>query len=82
MSLYVGKSVVVEACQWYPDVTIDGVSEGTVGDPMGFTPFEPHVHTERGIEWVRPGDWVVGLPDNPRVYSPENFARFFRLLVD
>ena len=59
MSKYRKKPVVIEATQWHPGVSVEGVCEGEcVGEGRNIKT-APHIHTLEGGLSVSDCDWII-----------------------
>lgn len=71
MAKYRKKPVVVEAVQWFPDRTVEGVCT-CPSDEYGRV---PHVHTLEGALRVSSGDWIItGVKGERYPCKPDIFA--------
>ena len=77
MAKYRKRPVVIEATQWHPGESVDGVCfkhELTGPRPPGCLG-EPHCHTSEGALMVSPGDWIItGVKGERYPCKPDIFA--------
>lgn len=74
------KPVEIEATQWFPGTSVEGV---LAPSPNSTTQFAPHVITPNGAVNVDPGDWIITLSPTDRYpCKPDTFEKLYEPVSD
>lgn len=81
MPKYRKKPIIIEAEQWFPDKTVDGVIYPI---PYNIPDLNEHsgiIHTLEGDHIVSPGDWIItGIKGEKYPCKPDIFERTYELV--